>query len=207
MSKPATLPPFTANEQPLADGRRERSRSSRSKIVAAMLELVRNGDTSPNAARVAEVAGVGVRSVFRHFADMGALYREMGDAIEEQVRPLVQQNPLGETWQAKMRDIAQRRAQVFEAILPFRVSASLKRFQSPYLMSDYNRMIELELATISMHLPPAIAQDHTARHGLYLILSFQAWRALRHDQGLDASDAGAVMLRLLNSAIVDLPDT
>ena len=49
------------SEVPLTDGRRERSRSSRSKIVAAMLDLVGKGDVAPSAARVAEVAGVGLR--------------------------------------------------------------------------------------------------------------------------------------------------
>ena len=79
---------------PLADGRRERSRSSRSKIVAAMLDLVGKGDVAPSAARVAEVAGVGLRSVFRHFDDMDELYREMGGVIEAQVMPIILQAPL-----------------------------------------------------------------------------------------------------------------
>ncbi|PNB35794.1 TetR family transcriptional regulator, partial [Pseudomonas sp. FW305-130] len=35
-----------------------------------MLDLVGKGDIAPSAARVAETAGVGLRSVFRHFADM-----------------------------------------------------------------------------------------------------------------------------------------
>jgi hypothetical protein len=41
-----------------ADGRRERSKSSRAKIIAAMLELVERGDVQPSAARVADHAGV-----------------------------------------------------------------------------------------------------------------------------------------------------
>jgi hypothetical protein len=40
------------SKAPLADGRRERSRSSRGKIVAAMLDLVSKGDVSPSAACV-----------------------------------------------------------------------------------------------------------------------------------------------------------
>jgi len=124
-----------------ADGRRERSRSSRSKIVAALLDLVGKGDVAPSAARVAEVAGVGLRSVFRHFDDMDELYREMGEVIEAQVMPIILQPPSGTTWREKLFDIADRRAMVFETILPYRISANLKRFQSPYLMQDYRRML------------------------------------------------------------------
>jgi AcrR family transcriptional regulator len=191
---------------PLTDGRRERSRSSRSKIIAAMLDLVGNGDVAPSAARVAEVAGVGLRSVFRHFDDMDELYREMGDVIEARVMPIILQAPSGATWKEKLFDIADRRAQVFETILPYRISANLKRFQSPYLMQDYRRMLRLESETIEAHLPPAVKDDVVAARGLNVILSFQTWRLLRHDQDLPVDDAKAVVRRLLGDAMARLPD-
>lgn len=191
---------------PLTDGRRERSRSSRSKIIAAMLDLVGNGDVAPSAARVAEVAGVGLRSVFRHFDDMDELYKEMGDVIEARVMPIILQAPSGATWKEKLIDIADRRAKVFETILPFRISANLKRFQSPYLMQDYRRMLRLESETVEAHLPRAVKDDLVAARGLNVILSFQTWRLLRHDQDLPVDDAKAVVRRLLTDAMAGMPD-
>ena len=191
---------------PLADGRRERSRSSRSKIVAAMLDLVGKGDVAPSAARVAEVAGVGLRSVFRHFDDMDELYREMGGAIEAQVMPIILQAPSGASWKEKLRDIADRRATVFETILPFRISGNLKRFQSPYLMQDYRRMLRLETEIIEAHLPASVKADVIGAHSLNVILSFQTWRLLRHDQSLTVEDAKAVVRRLLNDGLAGMPD-
>ena len=191
---------------PLTDGRRERSRSSRSKIIAAMLDLVGNGDVAPSAARVAEVAGVGLRSVFRHFDDMDELYKEMGDVIEARVMPIILQAPSGATWKEKLIDIADRRAKVFETILPFRISANLKRFQSPYLMQDYRRMLRLESETVEAHLPTAVKDDVVAARGLNVILSFQTWRLLRHDQDLPVDDAKAVVRRLLIDAMAGMPD-
>jgi AcrR family transcriptional regulator len=188
-------------DAPLADGRRERSRSSRSKIVAAMLDLVGSGDVSPSAARVAEVAGVGLRSVFRHFDDMEALYREMGEVIEARVLPIILQPPMGATWRDKLLDIADRRAVVFETILPYRISANLKRFQSPYLMQDYRRMLQLESETIEAYLPASAKADVAGTRGLNVILSFQTWRLLRHDQLLPVPDAKAVVRRLLSDAM------
>lgn len=188
-------------DAPLADGRRERSRSSRSKIVAAMLDLVGSGDVSPSAARVAEVAGVGLRSVFRHFDDMDALYREMGEVIEARVLPIILQPPMGATWRDKLLDIADRRAVVFETILPYRISANLKRFQSPYLMQDYRRMLRLETETIEAYLPASAKADVAGTRGLNVILSFQTWRLLRHDQLLPVPDAKAVVRRLLSDAM------
>jgi len=95
-------PPPTARliaaDRPTSDGRRARSQSSRAKIVAAMLDLVAGGEVSPGAAQVAELAGVGLRSVFRHFKDMDALYHEMAVAIEAQVLPILLRPPEGATW-------------------------------------------------------------------------------------------------------------
>lgn len=198
--------PKRSDDAPLIDGRRERSRSSRSKIVAAMLDLVGNGDVSPSAARVAEVAGVGLRSVFRHFADMDALYREMGEVIEARVMPIIVQSPVGATWKEKIFDIAERRAIIFETILPYRISANLKRFQSPFLMQDYRRMLRIENGVVEAQLPPAVKADAVGAHGLTVILSFQTWRLLRHDQEHSVDAAKAVVQRMLDDVLARLPD-
>ena len=189
-----------------ADGRRERSRSSRARIVSAMLELVGNGDVSPSAARVAEVAGVGLRSVFRHFDDMDALFREMCDAIEARVIPIIMEVPKGDTWKDRMLYTADKRARVFETILPYRISSSVKRFQSDYLMQDYKRMRRLESATVEALLPASIREDRLGARGIDVILSFQAWRLLRHDQELPVDEARAVVRRMLEDAMARLPD-
>jgi AcrR family transcriptional regulator len=200
------FPDLSVSDSPMADGRRERSRSSRARIVSAMLELVGNGDISPSAARVAEVAGVGLRSVFRHFDDMDALYREMCDAIEAKVIPIIMEVPTGDTWKERMLYTADKRARVFETILPYRISASVKRFQSEYLMRDYKRMRRLESATIEAQLPPSVLEDRMGARGIDVILSFQTWRLLRHDQELPVEEARAVVRRLLKDAMARLPD-
>jgi len=192
------------SETPLADGRRERSRSNRNKIVAAMVDLVGKGDVAPNAARVAQTAGVSLRSVFRHFDDMDDLYREMGEVIEAQVTPIILEPPTGTTWREKLFDIADRRAIVFETILPYRISANLKRFQSSYLMQDYRRILRLECDTIEAHLPMAVKADVVGNLGLNVVLSFQTWRLLRHDLQLPFEDAKAVVRRLLSNAMSDI---
>lgn len=199
------LTPAAAKDAPLIDGRRERSRSSRSKIVAALLDLVGKGDVSPSAARVAEVAGVGLRSVFRHFEDMDALYREMSEVIEARILPILLQPPVGASWKDKVFDLADRRAKVFETIMPYRISANLRRFESPYLMQDYRRMLRLESETIDAYLPDAVRLDLAGARGLNVILSFQTWRLLRHDQELPMEAAKAVVRRLLGDAMAGLP--
>jgi AcrR family transcriptional regulator len=191
----------------VADGRRERSRSSRSKIVAALLDLIGKGEFDPSTARVAEVAGVGLRSVFRHFNDMDALYREVGELIAAQVMPIILVPPTGATWKEKLFDISNRRAKIFETILPYRISSSLRRFNSPYLMQDYRWMQRFQWETIDVHLPATVKADLAAARGLNVVLSFQTWQMLRHDQELSVEDAKAVVQRLLGDALASMPET
>ena len=184
-----------------ADGRRARSRSSRAKIVAAMLDLVAGGEVAPSAAQVAEVAGVGLRSVFRHFRDMDALYREMAEAIEAQILPILLRPPEGATWQQRLFDIASRRARIFETIMPYRISANVRRFESAFLMEGYRRQLRLEAEALAAHLPEAVRADEPGARGLEVILSFNTWRLLRHDQGLQPDEAAAVVRRMLADAL------
>lgn len=189
----------------VSDGRRARSRSSRAKIVSAMLDLVAGGDVSPSAAQVAEVAGVGLRSVFRHFRDMDALYREMAEAIESQILPILMRPPEGATWQQRLFDIADRRAAIFETIMPYRISANVRRFDSAFLMEGYRRQLRLESEALAAYLPQAVRADAEGARGLNVILSFSTWRLLRHDQNLAPQEAAAVVRRMLDDALARWP--
>ncbi len=198
-----TRPP-TQNPAGRPDGRHERSKSSRAKITAAMLELVSEGDFAPSAARVAQAAGVGLRSVFRHFDDMDSLYREMSEHIEAQVMPIMLRPMKTKQWQDNVRELADRRAIVFDAILPFRISANIKRFQSPFLMQDYQRMLRLERSSLEAVLPEEVLANPLHVDLLNVPLSFQTWRLLRHDRGLEAPAATMVVVGLLDAVIAQI---
>lgn len=187
------------------DGRRERSKSSRARIVAAMLDLVRRGDVAPSAARVADEAGVGLRTVFRHFDDMDSLYREMSETIEAQVMPIVVKPFAGVDWRSDLDDMVGRRTEVFEAILPFRLSANIKRYQSAFLMADYARLTQLETQLVMAILPDHVRADRTGVAALCVALSFQSWRVLRHDQQLSPERAAEVLKRMVSAIAKDLP--
>ena len=87
------------------DGRRGRGRSSHKRIVAAMMDLIEGGDLMPSAARVAEEAGVGLRTVFRHFDDMDSLYREISKIVAERIWPIISAPYADADWRANVRDL------------------------------------------------------------------------------------------------------
>ncbi|MBL8650076.1 MAG: TetR/AcrR family transcriptional regulator [Sphingopyxis sp.] len=187
--------------EPRVDGRRERSRSSRARIVAAMLDLIDSGDLTPSAARVAEEAGVGLRTVFRQFDDMDTLYREMSETIAARVMPIVSAPYAGTDWRTDVRDLVGRRARVFETMLPFRLAANIKRYQSPFLMGQYGQVVALERDLLFRLLPDEVLADRVGREALCVALSFQTWRALRHDQGLAFEEAAPVVAQMVGALI------
>ena len=73
--------PDSAAKKP--DGRLLRSERSRQQIIDATQELVNEGVLVPTAQNVADRAEVGIRTVFRHFADMEALFATMDTQLRE----------------------------------------------------------------------------------------------------------------------------
>jgi AcrR family transcriptional regulator len=186
--------PEPAPEPPEAtDGRRLRSERSREQIITAMLDLIREGDMDPAAAAVAERAGVGLRTVFRHFEDMDTLHREMVAHIEAQVLPKIMAPFVSRDWRGRLDELVPRRASVYEEILPYRVAGNLRRFSSAYLMDIYRRNTLLERTALQAILPAAIHEDARLFAALEMVTGFQAWRRLRQDQGLGPDEAEAVM--------------
>lgn len=186
------------------DGRRERGRSSYRRIVEAMMELIVEGDLSPSAARVAEEAGIGLRTVFRHFDDMDALYAEITRTITERVMPIVLAPYPDQPWRANIGELVRRRVEVFETTLPFRLAANIKRYQSPFLMGQYSRVVMLERELIIRLLPGPVRTDRIGVEALCAALSFHTWRTLRHDQSLSPDEAGAVMGQMVDAVMATI---
>ncbi len=181
----------TLDEPAQSDGRRQRSQRSRQKIVAAMLSLVRGGEISPSAAQVAEESGVSLRTVFRHFEEMDSLYREMSTIIEAEIMPILSRPLKASDWRDQIGQLIDRRIDVFERIMPLKVSGSVRRFQSEYLKKDYEQFLALEREGLMQVVPKSIQKDQRVYAALELALSFEAWRYMRQDRALTPKQAEA----------------
>lgn len=185
----------------LADGRRKRGDQSRRQIVDAMIELVRAGEMAPSAAQVAEHAGVGLRTVFRHFDEMEILYREMAEVIRARIMPEVVKPYGGTTWRERLGELIGRRTVLYDDIMPLKVAGSVLRFRSSFLMEDYHEHLRMERKTLKQVLPDSILEDADLFKALEMLTSFQAWRRLRQDQGLGATEAARILRRMVDALL------
>ncbi len=186
------------------DGRRARGERSRQRIIEAIIDLMRSGNMHPGAADVAQSSGVSLRTVFRHFDDIDSLYREMAQVIESEVRPQTNAPFEADTWRGRMDEMITRRAAIYEHIMPLKVGADLRRFQSSFLADDHARFCELERAALAAILPAAVKNDPITLAALDMSLSFTSWRRLRQDMGLDAAKTEAVLRHSVNRLLEGL---
>ncbi len=152
------------------DGRTARAARTNDAVVEAYLSLIDEGDLRPGAQRIAERAGVSLRSVFHHFQDLETL---LGAAADRQTRRvgmpprLPADGPLAERIEA----FVAARSRMLEAITPVRRAAVLNEPFSPTLAArlkwardlardDVARMFHAEL---SAHGPRLLAASCSPR--------------------------------------------
>lgn len=176
------------------DGRLLRSERSRELIADALYELLREGDAVPSAQKVADRAGVGIRTVFRLFKDMDALYATVNARLEFEFAPMLRDEPstttpLGE----RVASMVDERVTFFERVGVFMRFTNRNRDRSPFLASNY-RKLTLRLRERLFHWLPELRDAKPALfEALDQTTSFEAWDRLRNDQRLSRPQALAAI--------------
>jgi AcrR family transcriptional regulator len=192
---------MAANPPIATDGRRLRAEASRARIVAAMLELIRDGNPAPSAEAVAERAGVGLRTVFRLFNDMDSLYREMHAMMLARLAPIAAEPVVGETWRERLRNLIHRRVRLFEEMMPFQVAADAQRARSPFLNKAHESLVRLQRTMATALLPDQIKADPDLVEMMDLLMSFDSWRRLRLDQHRTPDQAETIVAGLVEKVV------
>jgi len=166
--------------------------ASRDRIINAVIALVDEDQGIPGAEAIAARAGVGLRSVFRHFGDMDGLYvaviERIGGRYTHLVGPYVAPH-----WQGQIREAMDRRMEMFATVLPYRRAADMHRQRSPLLnhgLDALNLMLRVRLETA---VPEAVRSDQLWFEQLDLWLSLEAYGRLRDRQRQDHPGAARVI--------------
>ncbi len=194
----------TGFEPASADGRTRRAERNRGAIVDALFDLVGEGNPQPTAQQVAARAGVGLRSVFRHFADMDALYAAMGTRMQGQVRALFEDEPAAGTLLVRLRALVERRAVLFERIAPYKRAAVAQAGRSPFLQTRHRALVTLLRADLRRQVPELERAEPAVAGAIELLTSFEAWDRLRTEQRLSADRARQVVERTVRALAREL---
>jgi len=183
------------------DGRKQRSVRSRDRIKSSIITLIRGGNYSPRAIDISEHSGLSMRTVFRHIDDMESLLREIAGDLQKEMLPQFLQPYSATDWRKQLDEQISRRAKTWEYVLPIRLSASLRRFQSKFLLEEYSQLLELERASLKAVLPKELVADDVLFAAVNEAVGVGCWISLRVDQGLSPEGAEAVLRRTVYALI------
>ena len=191
MSKPKLT--VVPDDEPNGDGRVRRSERSRQKIINAVITLVEDGNMDPGAQEVADEAGVGLRSVFRHFDDMESLYSDVIAQKELEVMPIIFAPYKTTDWKSQLNERIDRRVMIYERLRHLLIFGRIRRYKSAVMAHDVNRASKLQRNQLKDVLPKEIVADKVLFEALDVMTSFDAFRKLREMNGLSAKRATEVM--------------
>jgi AcrR family transcriptional regulator len=192
------------------DGRAARAARTRDAIVDACIGLVETGDVRPTAPRIAERAGVSVRSVFQHFDDLSALHTAVVGRVFERLSMVAvavdPDLPLG----PRIEAFARYRAALLEAIAPFRRAAAVHAPFAPHIadaVAEGRLFLRKDVATTfgpELAVRPA-ADRRELLDALSATASWGTWESLRAEAGDSADQAQAVLRRTLWALLAGKP--
>ncbi|MDG1165698.1 MAG: TetR/AcrR family transcriptional regulator [Porticoccaceae bacterium] len=183
------------------DGRRLRSDRSRQVIVEAMLQLINGGNLVPTAQQIAVHAKVGIRSVFRHFEDMEAIFatadqiwREGFIGKSSSVDPALS---LAQRIDWAVEEIHK----LYEYNSNILKSTATRRWRSAFLKQNYARYQSRMRADITRTLPEMAHLSSSRQEAIFGLMSFEYWDRLRDHQSLSAEGSAELLIDLLTSLI------
>ena len=182
------------------DGRLLRTERSRQLIIDALHDLVNEGVLQPTAQTVAERAGVGIRTVFRHFADMETLFATMDVQLRSGYEGMFLGGDRAGTLDERIQHAIERRAAAFERQSPLILSTRAQMWRSPVLQKNYARNQRGLRKDLADWLPEITDLPSVRREAVDAAASFEAWDRLRSQQGLSVKASMEVVHELLRLA-------
>jgi TetR/AcrR family transcriptional regulator of autoinduction and epiphytic fitness len=185
---PDFLDVFDEDIEPV-DGRAARSHRTKRAIINAMRALHSEGELRPTAPRIAERAGVSLRTVWQQFADMEALLVEAVKRDSEILRSLVRKIEPDQPLASRVDTFVSQRARVLEEMTPTWRAARVHASTSAELRSDRNKKTSSAKAELESVFAPEFSQL-AGKHRDQLVESLHAisiwafWESLRTDLGL-----------------------
>ena len=183
------------------DGRRQRSARSRAAIIEASFELMQEGVLAPTAQQIAERAGVGIRSFFRHFEDMESLASASDEHIRSTYEALWAGGDRSGGLDERIQRAVERHSDAYEQVAHLILSTRSLLWRSEVLRGNYARNQHKLALDLDHWLPEITELPPTQRKAVYATASFDMWHRLRSVQGMDRESAVSITVTLIKTLL------
>ena len=179
------------------DGRRQRSARSREALIKASLQLIDQGLLVPTAKQIADKAEVGIRSFFRHFDDMEALFAAADAHARDNVMNLFPRGHGHGDMAERISAFLDNQAEAYERLRNIILSTQAQLWRSPTLRQSYARDQAKLRDIIVSWFPELAGQAPALIEGLDALASFDMWHRLRHHQKLGVRESKDILAGLM----------
>ena len=197
------------SERVRVDGRTARAQRTRAAIVDAHLGLLASGDLKPTGERIADAAGVSLRTLWTSFKDMETLFSAAGQRLIERQLEVFEPIDRGAAVAGSRRRVLPAagadagdpgpggpRGRALRAVLRGAAAQPDDRARAASVTSSCN-------SSGSSWPMPATSGEELLR-ALHVTSTFASWNVLRDNLGLSVDAARGVMRRTV-AALLGLP--
>ena len=189
------------NIAPSSDGRRQRSERSQTAIIEAALSLMDEGTLVPTAQQIADRAGVGIRSFFRHFADMDSLFLAADEMLLSSYEALFEVDNRAGTLSERVARAIDLYGNAFEKLRPIILCTQAQLWRSPKLRENYGWHQKRLRKELELWLPEVAELPKDRHEAVHAVVSFSMWNRLREFQGLSIKTSADIVTSLVNDLI------
>jgi TetR/AcrR family transcriptional regulator of autoinduction and epiphytic fitness len=183
------------------DGRTARSERTRNAIVDAHVQLIAQGDLRPTADRIAKIAGVSLRALWSHFADMEALFAASGQRILDQRDAAFEPIPTDLPLPQRIQAFCHQRARLLEQIAPAAKASALKEPFSPALQSYRRIHVDRVRDELRILFAAELKGDTELLIALTGVSTWPTWGTWRDAMGLSPDAARTVLTRTVTAML------
>lgn len=184
-----------------SDGRRRRSERSQVAIVEATLALINEGKQVPTAQQVADRAGVSIRSFFRHFADMDALFLSADEMLGASYEALFAVSDRSGALPERISRAVEQYGSAFEQLSGLILCTQALAWRFPVLQERYAYHQKRLRDELELWLPEAATALRSRREAVHAVTSFEMWHRLREHQRLSQKNCHDIIQELVTDLL------
>ena len=170
-------------------------------MIDATLELMEEGVLVPTAQLISERAGVGIRSFFRHFADMESLFIEIDEQSRDSYVALFVGGDRDGSIDERLFHAVERHANGYEAQKNMILCVAALSWRYTFLRDNYARYQRGLRKDLDDWLPELKKLPRARRESIDALASFEMWHRLRTHQGLGKRQAIKVVVEMINDVM------
>ena len=186
---------------PTSDGRRQRSERSQVAIIEAALALINEEKQVPTAQQIADRAGVSIRSFFRHFADMDALFLSADEMLGASYATLFAVSDRSGTLSERISRAVNLYGNAFDQLSELILCTQALAWRFPALQERYAYHQKKLRDELELWLPEVATSTKSRREAVHAVASFEMWHRLREHQRLPQKSSHEIILGLVTDLL------